>query len=123
MATHPNLGTMSAPKMILGTPKAVELLEHAIKTSNLYSNAELYAENMSTAHVESFNNTLNIFQHKRISFGDDNYKLRSLLAVLHWNENVNKQSISSSGSPSTHSSPQTFNYVKDIWHKYLIFRA
>jgi hypothetical protein len=40
---------------------------------------------------ESFNNVINIFQDKRISFSDEQYKFRSNLAVLHWNENVDRK--------------------------------
>jgi hypothetical protein len=40
-----------------------------------------------TFYVESFDNGINIFQDKRISFSDEQYKFRSNLAVLHWNEN------------------------------------
>jgi hypothetical protein len=50
-----------------------------------------YALAKDTFYVESFNNVINIFQDKRISFSDEQYKFRSNLAVLHWNENVDRK--------------------------------
>ena len=41
-----------------------------------------------TFYVESFNNVLNMFQDKRIAFGNPEYTRRSQLAVSHLNENV-----------------------------------
>jgi len=101
-------------KMVLGSPKAVELLENAIKTSNIYNKAELYCENM----------TLNIFQHKRISFGNNTYKLRSTLAVIHWNENVGRgayarQSDEGDSTKKLSLIPQTHNYHQTLWFTYI----
>ena len=47
--------------------------------------------NMSTAHVESFNNPLNVFQNKSICFQDGTYTTRSKIAVCHWNKNVGRE--------------------------------
>ena len=33
---------------------------------------------------------MNIFQDKRISFSDTQYNMRAQLAVIHWNENVDR---------------------------------
>ena len=66
---------------------AEQMLRNAIISSNVYRKASLYTMNMSTAHVESFNNQLNIFQDKRICFGNLAYKMRTKLAVCIWNEN------------------------------------
>ena len=43
-----------------------------------------------TSYVESFNNVMNIFQDKHIAFSNKQYMIKSHLAVLHWNENVDR---------------------------------
>ena len=42
----------------------------------------------------SFNNVMNIFQDKRITFSDKEYNMRVYLAVLHWNENADRKHTS-----------------------------
>ena len=63
----------------------------SIVSSNLYKHPEDYVLAKDTYYVESFNNTMNIFQDKRIAFGDHTYRARSYLAVCHWNENVDRE--------------------------------
>jgi hypothetical protein len=41
--------------------------------------------------AESFNNVINVYQNKRIAFGDEQYNTRNNLAVCHWNENVDRE--------------------------------
>ena len=65
--------------------KAEQLLRDAMEKSHMYKNASLYVENMSTAHVESFNTTLNVIHDKRISFGHATYKCKTAMAVGVWN--------------------------------------
>ena len=72
-------------KITITTPEAETILRKAILTSNVYKNAEHYAYNMSTAHVESFNNLLNVYHDKRIGFGHTAYKIRTNLAIIDWN--------------------------------------
>ena len=110
-------------KTTIDDPIAAQLLTKAIQTSNLYKNAALYTENMSTAYVESFNNSLNMFQNKRISFTDENYKNRTLLTVLYWNENVNRAITSvwrsATGKKKNTYSAATYNFRDKLWHNYL----
>lgn len=47
-----------------------------------------------TYFVESFNNVVNIYQDKRISFSNDQYNARANLTVCHWNENVERETKS-----------------------------
>lgn len=63
-----------------------KLLCNVIVSSNLYKYPEVYVLAKDTYYVESFNNTMNIFQDKMIAFGDHTYKAISHLAVFHWNE-------------------------------------
>ena len=67
-------------------PVAENLLRTALEKSVIIRKAELFVHNMSTASVESFNNTLNVLHDKRISFGDKTYKMKTALAVGFWNE-------------------------------------
>lgn len=110
-------------KTTIDDPKAADLLRSAIVSSNLHKNAKLYTHDMSTAYVESFNNCLNVFQDKRIAFFDENYKVRSLLTVCYWNENVNRnictpRQPSSSGNRRSLTSA-TYNFRHEIWCRYL----
>ena len=58
----------------------------SITSSTLYKSPQDFMLAMDTYYVESFNNSMNMFQDKRISFGDLQYSVRSQLAVCHWNE-------------------------------------
>ena len=63
--------------------------------------------------MESFNNTLNMFQDKRLgSFGDTQYKMRSDLAIIHWNENV-KQSCGEKTKANS------FVYREKLWNRWM----
>lgn len=95
-------------KVLIVEEKAESLLVEAIKTSHVYRNADLYRKNASTAHVESFNNTLNVFQDKRICFSDKIYKLRSNLAICHWNENLQLPE-----------GQYSYNYRENIFSKFI----
>ena len=70
--------------------KAEDLLKKSIKSSTLFRGAEDFIYGRETAHVESFNNTMNMFHDKRIYYGDTEYDVRSKCAVMHWNENVGR---------------------------------
>ena len=49
---------------------------------------------MDTYYVESFNNVLLQYHDKRINFSREVYQLRTNLAVLDWNEHVNRPTTS-----------------------------
>lgn len=97
---------------ILSDSVAIRLLKETIRTCDVYKHAENYVHHIDTFFVESFNNTINIFQDKRIStFGDTHYKLRSNLAICHWNENVKKS--------NDEKSKTLFTYRENIWKKWI----
>lgn len=81
-------------RIVITSLVAENLLTNAIQKSTLYKSAQDYVYGKDTYYVESFNNTMNMFQDKRITFGNEEYKARSFLAVLHWNENVDRQHTS-----------------------------
>ncbi|CAC5357022.1 unnamed protein product [Mytilus coruscus] len=72
-------------RIVITNGKVRKMLESAIKSSTIYKYPQDYILAKDIFYVESFNNVVNIFQDKRICFGDDQYKLRSNLAVCHWN--------------------------------------
>ena len=80
--------------MQLKSKKAQKMLLGVITSSTLYKNANDYRLACDTYHTESFNNTLNIFQNKRIAFGERQYSVRAHLAILHWNTNVGRHHTS-----------------------------
>ncbi|CAG2188781.1 unnamed protein product [Mytilus edulis] len=116
-------------RIVLTNLKARKILEIAIKSSTIYKYPQDYILAKDTFYVESFNNVVNIFQDKRICFGDDQYKLRSNLAVCHWNENVDRgfTSVWKSRNPNAPASQKgkkiykklTYNYRINIWNRYI----
>ena len=73
---------------------AEDLLTGFFKKILPYKEAENYKHCIDTHYVESFNNALLQYMDKRISFGIDTYLLRRNLAVLDWNEHVDRRRIS-----------------------------
>jgi hypothetical protein len=73
--------------------------------------------------VESFNNTLNMFHDKRIFFGDDSYRMRTGLAICHWNEDVDRRSTGvyqyPDGKEKRILAKRTFTYRDEIWRHFL----
>ncbi|CAH1774114.1 unnamed protein product [Owenia fusiformis] len=105
---------------------AIRLLNDTIKKSTIYKNAHNYTKALSTAYVESFNNTLNMFQDKRIYFQDIQYEMRTNLAVLYWNENVDRAYTSLFESeapdipfkhPKKVLTKPTYSFRENIWEK------
>ena len=94
---------------------AEKLLREKITQSVLYKQAPDFRYARDTFYTESFNNTINVFQDKWISFGDLQYSLRSYLAVLHWNENVSRDytSVHNSADPKA---PRSKKGKKDMWN-------
>ena len=72
-------------------PVAEQLLVRSIKKLALYKRPHDYIHCLSTHYVESFNNMLLIHQDKRIVFGDKEYRRRTMMAVMEWNENVDRE--------------------------------
>ena len=87
-------------KKVITNPIAKQLLEKVVKSCTIYKNASSFAYAKDTHYVESFNNVINICQDKRISFSSEEYRMRSYLAVLHWNENVDRAETSVWVKPS-----------------------
>ena len=78
-------------RIVITEDRAADLLLNVITRSTLYKSPRDFMLAMDTYYVESFNNSMNMFQDKRISFGDLQYSVRSQLAACHWNENVDRE--------------------------------
>ena len=114
-------------RQVLTDDVSQKLLRSVIINSTLYKNASDFVLGKDTYYVESFNNTINMFQDKRISFTDDAYRMRSELAVCHWNENVDRK-YTSVWNPQRPNAPRsakgkknykapTYKYRQSIWSR------
>ena len=110
-------------KIVIRDPVAENLLNSAVRNTVVYKCPEDYIFAMDTYYVESFNNVLNIFHDKQISFGDDSYKMRTALAICHWNENVDRHNTSVyetlSGKVKKTLVRRTYAYRHKIWFRFL----
>lgn len=107
---------------------AENLLRVAITKSTLYMAAKDFVHGKYTSHVESFNNTMNMFHDKRIYYGDLEYKTRSYMAVIYWNENSGREHTSvwtraKVGTRGNRSikvyKKATYAYQGNVWRNYL----
>ena len=117
-------------RIVITSQKAEALLVHAIQKSMLYRFAQNFVLGRETAHVESFNNTMNMFHDKRSFYGKEEYALRSHIAVMHWNENVGRAHTSvweaphnpagtrGSKSRRTYKAP-TYEYRDNVWERHM----
>ena len=116
-------GNYEPSKLILTSPVAEKLLMDALHQTVVYKSPQDYIYAMDTFYVESFNNTLNMFHDKRIFFGDDSYRMRTALAICHWNENVDRRATGTYQYPDGKTkrilSKRTFQYREEIWRMFL----
>lgn len=116
-------------KVVLENPVAIKLLKSVIVNSTIYKYPDHFNLGRDTYFVESFNNTLNVYQDKRIAFGSEQYEVRAFLGTLHWNENVNREhtSVSFKADPKAprrlkgkkNYKKKTFNFRNNIWMRYI----
>ncbi|OWF49497.1 hypothetical protein KP79_PYT17520 [Mizuhopecten yessoensis] len=78
-------------RQILSDAVAIKLLFKVLTSYVLYKSPHDFVLARDTFYVESFNNVMNIFHDKRISFSDKQYETRSVIAVCHWNTNVDRK--------------------------------
>ena len=109
---------------------AAEVLTSFMRGLTEYRKAEDYVHWRESFYVDSFNNVCLVYLDKRLHYGDATYELRSNLAVLDWNENVNRP-CTSLRQPSSTSLPmqagtktykkKTYDFVQHIWKTYSDF--
>ncbi|MEW8546818.1 MAG: hypothetical protein AB2693_25165 [Candidatus Thiodiazotropha sp.] len=110
---------------ILQEPVAVRLLTDFIHSLTLYKNAADYALCKDTFYIESFNNTCLVYLNKRIHYKNQTYLMRRNLAVLSWNEHVDRPYTSRWNRLQVHHNrrglgkkaykKKTYSFVNDIW--------
>lgn len=118
-------------KVIIQSPEAEKIFLKAIMNTAIYKDAESFVLAMDTFYVESFNNCLNVYHDKRIAFGHQQYQLRTNLAILHWNENINREYTSvwtpfaadivhprQMQGKKTYK-PHTFHFKRKIWNRFM----
>ncbi|CAG2248415.1 unnamed protein product [Mytilus edulis] len=111
----------------INKPIAEKLLLGVIHKSVIFKSPDHFVLARDTSYVESFNNTMNMFQDKRIVFSDANYNTRACLAVCHWNENVDR-GFTSIWNPERRNAPRSmkgkknykspsYSYRNNIWKR------
>ena len=111
--------------------KAEELLTAVIRHSVLYKSARDFVLGKESYLVESFNNLMNVFQDKRISYGNPQYLARSQIAVCHWNENQGRPCTSRWHPKSNPRAPRckngkknyvacTYKYRDSVWDRHIV---
>ena len=110
-------------------PVAIRLLTDAIRKLQIYRTPADYACCVDTHYVESYNNATLVYHDKRISFGEKEYKRRTYLSVLDWNENVDRDYTSVSEWEDAKAprrktgrknlKPKSFTFVGQIWAEIL----
>ncbi|KAL5479233.1 hypothetical protein EMCRGX_G022729 [Ephydatia muelleri] len=81
-------------RKLLSDPAAIRALEGALTRTSIYRYAAHYCRSRDTYWIESFNHQLLTYLSKRVHFGDDTFVIRMNLAVLDWNENVQRAATS-----------------------------
>lgn len=116
-------------KTIIESPAAECILREAIRKLPIYRNPIDYVHCMDTHYVETFNNSALIYHDKRIVFKPREYRRRTFLSVLDWNENIEREftSIHFTEDP-THPrrrqgkkllKPKTYRFVKKLWEGFI----
>lgn len=87
---HTDAPNYEPSKCLITCPKAEKILLDFLHSLPMYKEAHYYKDCMNTHYVESYNNALLQYQDKRICFGEKTYSLRTNLAILDWNEHVDR---------------------------------
>lgn len=118
-------------KCLITTEAAVTALSKFLHNNVIYKDAASYRFCADTHYVESFNNALLQYHDKRICFGRKVYDLRIALAVLDWNENVDRKATSEKQvldpfgknprrqQPVKVLSAKTNNFKAQIWNTWI----
>lgn len=114
-------------KEILKDSAAIIILIKAIHELQVYKTPQDFVHCIDTHYVESYNNACLIYHDKRICFGKREYKRRSDMAILDWNENVDRDFSSVTlvedvRNPRRQTGkkvlkPKTNKFVKFLWIK------
>ncbi|XP_070559392.1 uncharacterized protein [Ptychodera flava] len=107
---HPTSGCRSGSYeptwRLIRSPVAVRLLSNFIRSSVVYKQPEHFIDCKDTHYVESYNNVVLVYTDKRVVLGNYTYKLRSDMACLDWNENVDRPATSTVAPEPDHRRPR-----------------
>ena len=116
-------------KFMLSDPVAEKLLFQAIRSLPIYKKPHDYIHCQNTHYVESYNNATLIYHDKRIVFGTKEYKRRSDMSVIEWNDNVDRDYSSITYRQSAIANrrmqgqknlkPKTTEFFRRIWESVL----
>ena len=112
---------------IVTDPDAQRLLRQCIQKLIVYKKPEKYKYCMDTHYVESFNNVVLIYVDKRVHLKNLMYKLKLCLAILDWNDHVDRPTSSVRDYKSAQNprrmaphrvlKPKTFEFVYILWQR------
>nr|XP_058955494.1 uncharacterized protein LOC131782778 isoform X3 [Pocillopora verrucosa]XP_058972476.1 uncharacterized protein LOC131798834 isoform X1 [Pocillopora verrucosa]XP_058973360.1 uncharacterized protein LOC131799682 isoform X1 [Pocillopora verrucosa] len=112
-------------KKLLTKPEVVAACREAIMGTSIYRHASDYMRCRETYWIESLHSVMLIYAAKRIHYGDDTYNMCMELAILDWNENVNREASSLQMYQHTRHpnrlaetrvlTSKTFNFRETIW--------
>jgi hypothetical protein len=115
-------------RLLLTENKAIELLQKTIRGLFMYKHPEKYTACMDTHYVESFNNVVLVYTDKRVHLRNLMYTAKIHLAILDWNENVDRECTSlrqyrraknpRSQAPTRVLKPKTFTFVNRVWRTF-----
>ena len=116
-------------KTIITDTVAEQMFVNFLHKLPVYREPDHYKYCMDTHYVESFNNALLQYHDKRIVFGLRTYKLRLNLAILDWNEHVDRLATSEKTSDEDDNSrrqatvkvlsKKTYHFRQDVWKAWM----
>ena len=116
-----------ASKFIITCPHAESLLVKFIRGLNLYKRPDRYKDCKDTAYVESFNRAIKLYHSKDVHFSDEEYNMRTQLAILCWNENVDRPYTSITHENTSKAKrcrkvlkPKTYKFRDMLWKKFAL---
>ena len=112
-------------KVVITSPAAASLLLKFIQGLNVFKRPELFVFARNTGYVESFNRSIKLFHSKDVHFSDQDYQMRSNLAVLSWNENVDRPYTSVITETATKRKKKvlqakTYGFKDNLWAKFIL---
>ena len=112
-------------RILIKNSTAVALLEKCIQGLYIYKHPGKYIHSMDTHYVESFNNAVLMYIDKRVHYHNSMYNIRIGLAILDWNENVDRPACSVNvyttarnqhqRSPTRNLSPKLNAFTSTVW--------
>ena len=109
-------------KVVITSAFAASLLLKFIQSLNVYRRPERFVYSRNTGYVESFNRAIKLFHSKDVHFSDEDYQMRSNLAVLSWNENVDRPYTSVITETASQRKkkvlrPKTYTFKDILWNR------